>query len=95
MRGPRARRGAVCVLAAALLAAGPAPAAPFALAIPASLRGSRGPAAQRPVAVVTATGAASQRPVAVRGAESFAEYYARRQKQAEGAAAGAGPDGGR
>ena len=75
MRGPRARRGAVCVLAAALLAAGPAPAAPFALAIPASLRGSRG--------------------VAVRGAESFAEYYARRQKQAEGAAAGAGPDGGR
>lgn len=77
MRGPRARRGAVCVLAAALLAAGPAPAAPFALAIPASLRGSRG-----------AT-------VAVRGAESFAEYYARRQKQAEGAAAGAGPDGGR
>jgi len=77
MRGPRARRGAVCVLAAALLAAGPAPAAPFALAIPASLRGSRGAA------------------VAVRGAESFAEYYARRQKQAEGAAAGAGPDGGR
>ena len=74
MRGPRARRGAVCVLAAALLAAGPAPAAPFALAIPASLRGAA---------------------VAVRGAESFAEYYARRQKQAEGAAAGAGPDGGR